>query len=287
MIRLLLALALLLSLSGCGLAPEAHAEDEMQGGLPAGSQVEPVDLAHLFEGVGGSFVLLDGGSGVYRVHDQADAATRYLPASTFKIPHTLIALETGVASGIDEVRERDRVLAPERDWWPRAWLEPHSIRTGLQASAVWLYQAFAREIGDLRMLHWLHRFGYGNASIQGGIDRFWLDGGLRISGFEQVDFLRRMHEGRLPVDADHLAALRELLVLDAGPGWRLSGKTGWAGFGEEGPGVGWLVGYLEHEGGVHYFATRIDVEPGTDMALRMRITRAALQSLLGPGASLL
>jgi beta-lactamase class D len=281
MIRVFLSMALVASLSGCGLADDARAGGEPPGGPAPGSVVEQVDLSHHFSGIAGSFVLLDGRTGAYQVHAMADAATRYLPASTFKIPHSLIALETGVVASIDEVRERDPALAPEQDWWPRGWLAPHSIRTGLQASAVWLYQDFAREIGELRMLHWLHRFGYGNASIEGGMDRFWLDGGLRISAFEQVDFLRRFHEGQLPISGAHRDAVRELLVIDEGRSWTLSGKTGWAGFGEAGPGVGWLVGYVAHEGGVHYFATRIDVLPGTDMALRMRLTRAALQELLG------
>lgn len=280
MIRLLLALALLASLAGCGPAADARAEDP-RGGPPPGAVVHAVDLSHLFDGVSGSFVLLDGRTGAYRVHDGDDAATRHLPASTFKIPHSLIALETGVVEDADEVRERDPELAPRQDWWPRAWLEPHSIRSGLQASTVWLYQSFARDIGDLRMLDWLHRFDYGNASIEGGIDRFWLSGGLRISAFEQVDFLRRFHQGALEGRASHRDVVRELLVIDSGEGWTLSGKTGWAGFGEDGPGVGWLVGYVELGGAVHYFATRIDVAPVTDMGERMRITRAALRELLG------
>lgn len=283
MIRLLLALALLAHVTGCGLAADAHAVDDPPGGPVPGAVVHEVDLTHHFDGLTGSFVLLDGQTGAYQVHDAKDAGTRHLPASTFKIPHSLIALETDVVAGVDEVRERDPELAPPQDWWPRAWLEPHSIRSGLQASTVWLYQSFAREIGDLRMLDWLHRFEYGNASIEGGIDSFWLSGGLRISGFEQVDFLRRFHDGALPGTTAYRDAVRDLLVLDEGEGWTLSGKTGWAGFGEDGPGVGWLVGYVEHEGGVHFFATRIDVLPGTDMGQRMRITRAALKELLGIG----
>lgn len=283
MIRLLLALVLVACLPGCGPAADAHADGDPPGGPPPGAVLRAVDLSHHFDGLAGSFVLLDGQTGAYQVHGVADAATRFLPASTFKIPHSLIALETGVVAGIDEVRERDPALAPRQDWWPSAWLAPHSIRSGLQASTVWLYQSFSREVGDLRMLDWLHRYGYGNASIEGGIDRFWLDGGLRISGFEQVGFLQRFRDGDLPGSVAHRDAVRQLLVIESGEGWTLSGKTGWTGVGEAGPGVGWLVGYVEHEGGVHYFATRIDVQPGTDPAQRMRITRAALRELLGVG----
>ena len=35
---------------------------------------------------------------------------------------------------------------------------------------------------------YLTRIQYGNADPSGGVDRFWLDGALRISAMEQVDF---------------------------------------------------------------------------------------------------
>lgn len=285
MMRWLMVMGLLLTAPGCGPSADARADEvpEAHGGPAPGAAVERIDLTQHFAGSTGSFVLLDGQTGAYRVHGVDAAATRHLPASTFKIPNTLIALETGVVADIDEQRVRDPGLAPERDWWPRAWLQPHSIRSGFQTSTVWFYQALAREITELRMLDWLHRLDYGNASIDGGIDLFWLDGGLRISGFEQVAFLQRFHEGALPVSDSSRLALRELLVLESGDGWVLSGKTGWTGVREQGDGVGWLVGYVERGGQVHYFATRIDVVEGTDAAERMRITRAALAELLGVG----
>src|ERR1700712_4300229 len=47
-------------------------------------------------GVGqGTFVLREGKTGALTVHDSKRAATRFIPASTFKIPNSLIGLETG------------------------------------------------------------------------------------------------------------------------------------------------------------------------------------------------
>ena len=51
------------------------------------------------------------------------------------------------------------------------------------------------------MKEWIDRFGYGNGDISGGIELFWLQGSMRVSAFEQVEFLRKLEEGRLPVSA--------------------------------------------------------------------------------------
>jgi beta-lactamase class D len=142
---------------------------------------------------------------------------------------------------------------------------------------VWYYQELARRIGSQRVQRYLQRFDYGNADISGGIDRFWLSGGLRISAEEQVKFLQRFYEGALAVSPHASDAVKPLLVLESTPEYRLSGKTGWAGFGEPGAReVGWLVGYLERAGEVYYYATNIDMRRPEDAQARMKITKAAL-----------
>ena len=45
---------------------------------------------------------------------------------------------------------------------------------------------------------YLTRIQYGNADPSGSVDRFWLDGALRISAMEQVDFLRKLYRNELP-----------------------------------------------------------------------------------------
>jgi beta-lactamase class D len=68
-----------------------------------------------------------------------------------------------------------------------------------------------------------------------------------------------------------------MLVLEDTPSYRLSGKTGWAGLGEAGPQIGWLVGYLERGGRAYPFAMNIEIEKAEDAAARMRITKSILR----------
>lgn len=228
--------------------------------------------------VEGTFVLLDGQSGEYRRHDASRAAQRFLPASTYKIPNTLIALETGVADGKDFRLAWDSKRVPRQPWWPPAWAQDHTLESALKNSAVWYYQELARRIGAKRMQAHVDRFGYGNRDISGSIDSFWLDGGLRISADEQVDFLRRFYFEQLGLSSRSTQLTKGMLVLQETPHYRISGKTGWARLGDAGqPGTGWLVGYLERQGKVFFFALNIDIKRNQDAAARMEVTKAVLR----------
>lgn len=264
---------------GCSTAVPSHRD---QGAQPTehGAATERPDLGRFFAGIDGTFVLLDAQTGRTVRYNPERARTRFLPASTFKIPNTLIALETGIASGPDFPLARDSTVAPRQAWWPAVWIQNHTLRTALPNSVVWYYQDLARRIGAERMQAYVDRFGYGNRDISGGIDRFWLTGGLRISPNEQVEFLRRFYNAELGVSERSTKIARELLVLEETPEYRLSGKSGWAGLGEpNAPQIGWLVGYLERGNEAYFFATNIDVRTSEDAGARLAITKAILGDL--------
>lgn len=268
--RRFLLRAVLILVAGVGLPGCARS-------TPDGFAIEYRDLTRHFGEIEGAFVLLDGQGRRLVVHDSARAWTRYLPASTFKIPSTLIALETGVASDPDFALPWDSVAAPRQGWWPGSWARDQTLRTAFPASVVWYYQELARRIGPERMRDHLARFDYGNEDISGGIDQFWLTGGLEISPVEQVEFLRRFYFGELGVSERSTGLVKESLVLEETPTYRLSGKSGWAGLGEPGARqIGWLVGYLERGDDVYFFATNIELRSGADAAARLRITKEIL-----------
>ena len=261
---------------GCGESERG----EVASGVVDGETEDRADLGRFFGEIEGTFVLLDGQTGRRIRYNPERAATRFLPASTYKIPNTLIALETGVADGAEFALAWDSVAVPRQSWWPASWARDQTLRSAFTASVVWYYQELARRIGPDRMREYLDRFDYGNRDISGGIDTFWLTGGLAISPDEQVDFLRRFYDGRLGVSDRTTAIAKELLVLEETPTYRLSGKTGWAGLGLDGaPEIGWLVGYGERGDEVHYFATNIEIRTNADARARVDITKAILREL--------
>ncbi|MCX9155675.1 class D beta-lactamase [Niveibacterium sp. 24ML] len=224
-------------------------------------------------GLVGTIVVFDDASGAWAASDSARAYARYLPASTFKIPNTLIALESGVVADEQAVFKWDG-----KRRFLDAWNQDQTLQSAFQVSAVWTYQEIARKVGAPAMQQYLWAFRYGNARPTPKLDSFWLDGDLRISAVEQIEFLRRFNEGALPLSPRTTAIARRIMLREEADGLRLFYKTGWAD--DAKPPIGWFVGWLERPAGKVYFALNMDMPKGMEQApLREKIARAVLNEL--------
>ncbi|WP_299649338.1 penicillin-binding transpeptidase domain-containing protein [uncultured Tateyamaria sp.] len=194
-----------------------------------------------------SFLARDLMTGTVCRLEGSDLETRHAPWSTFKIPNTLIALETGAAAGIDHWRDWDPAQRPALQYWPEAWRQGQTLKTAFQRSAVWYFQDIAFDIGSPSYRTALEDWRYGNAVVPDGSDAFWLGGPLKLSVDEQVGFLTRMVQGDLGVQSAHLADLMN--AAHAGPlgSATLYGKTGSGPVRSgqfSGKFEGWYVGWL-------------------------------------------
>lgn len=220
-------------------------------GLPAPAQrITERDLSRYFDehDLSGSFLLLNARSGEYTAYNLARCRTGFLPASTFKIPNTLLALETGVLRDTADICRWDG-----RTRQFPAWNEDMPWARALRVSSVPCYQQLARQIGAARYRQWLPRLRFGTMRVSAAtVDSFWLTGSSRITQFEQISFLRRLQQQQLPLSARSQDITKALPVLARGPGWTLRGKTGWAQ--RQGQHNGWFVGWLEQGGQAYFFA---------------------------------
>jgi len=226
-------------------------------------------------GVQGSFLLYDLKNDEYIMFDSTRCKQRFVPASTFKIFNSLVALETGVAPDEHMILKWDGVKH-ERP----AWNKDQNMETAIRNSTVWYYQELARRIGEKRMGEWITREQYGNMDTSGGIDKFWLEGGMRISQEEQIEFLRKLHAGALHFSKRSMDIVKQIIILKDTTTYTLRGKPGWAQ--RDGKNIGWLVGYLEQGGNVYFYALNIeapDPAPGAFAPARREITEAILRSL--------
>ena len=228
--------------------------------------------AHFSEaGVTGTLVIVDERQSppVTMVFDRERSMRRYSPASTFKIPHTLFALDAGAAVDEFQVFKWDGV---KRSF--AGHNQDQTLRSAMRNSTLWVYQGFAKKIGEEKARAYLRSIPYGNADPSTAKGDYWVDGNLRISAMEQVEFLRKLYRNGLSFKVEHQRLVKDLMVNQATSDWILRAKTGWEGR------YGWWVGWVETATGPVFFALNIDT-PGRldDLPKREQVVRAVLGSM--------
>lgn len=196
-----------------------------------------------------------------------------LPASTFKIANSLIALETGVVGDPDkDVFTWDGVKR-----WNEAWNKDHTLRSAIAVSAFPVYQEIARRIGPERMQTFVDLLDYGNRDIGGGIDQFWVSGNLRIDPVQQVDFVDRLRRGTLPVSKRSQDLVRDIMPITKVGDATIHAKTGLTD--RDHGSLGWMVGWVEKGEQPTVFALNMDCPEQRHVADRMTLTQACLTEI--------
>lgn len=235
---------------------------------------EQADFATHFQelGIEGSIIIHDLERDRTYQHNSERSATPFLPASTFKILNSLIALETGAIDSELAILTWDGIKRSLP-----SWNRDLNMRTAFGISAVWFYQVLARRVGHEQMRKWVMAANYGNRTIGSAedIDRFWLSGDLRITAQQQIQFLQRLYRNDLPFSEDTVATVKDIMIVEQTPDYTIRAKTGWALQGR----VGWYVGYVEKEADVYFFATNIDISDESLLPVRAEVTRHCLETL--------
>ena len=225
--------------------------------------------------VDGCFTMLDNKDGSVMVYNMKLDTMRLTPASTFKIPNSLIALQTGVAPNDSLVIPWDGV----KRWRPE-WNKDMNMREAFKLSNVGYYQEIARRIGKDTMQRWIDSLGYGNRNTGQYVDSFWLNNDLKISPDEQLGLMKRLYFDQLPFRKSVMETVRSMMVQEENTLYKLSYKTGW-GFDEQKNNIGWIVGWIEENRHVYFFVTLVkSPDPKIDMSsVRLGITKDILKEL--------
>jgi len=235
------------------------------------------DLAKHFadEGTVGTFVGYKVDDYLVIASDSDRSGEAKLPASTYKIPNSLIALETGVVEHPDkDVFKWDGVKRSIE-----AWNRDHTMRSAIAASAVPVYQEIARRIGEAQMQKYVDLLEYGNRNIGGGIDQFWLTGDLRIDPVQQVDFVDRLRRGVLPISKRSQDLVRDILPVTSAGEATIRAKSGLLGAERDSPSLGWMVGWAEKGSAPTVFALNIDMREPRHIAARMTLAQQCLTDI--------
>lgn len=211
--------------------------------------------------VKGSILVYDLKEDTYFSNDFQWARGGHLPASTYKITNSIIALETGVVENDSTLFQWDG--APRR---LKVWEQDLVFRDAFHFSCVPCYQEVARNIGSKRMNHYLKKLDYGAMQVDStNIDMFWLQGESKISQFQQVNYLKRLYQSQLSISKRTDSIIKRMMVIEDKDDYKLSGKTGWSI--RNGNNNGWFVGYLEAQNNTYFFAANVEPEQDFDMSL--------------------
>jgi beta-lactamase class D len=224
----------------------------------------------------GTMIIFDRNKDEFFGYGTLKLNTGYLPASTFKIANSLIGLETG-AIDTNQIFKWNG----EKRRLPQ-WEKELTLSEAFRVSCVPCYQEVARKIGAENMNKWLGKLDYGHIVVTPEtIDIFWLEGGSQITPQEQVDFIRRLYDEKLPLAGSTMKYVKRMMLQEITADFRLSGKTGWAI--RNGNNYGWFVGYLETDCNVYFVATLVEPINQEEMpdfaAARKQITMDAFRFL--------
>lgn len=208
------------------------------------------DLANIFDKskLNGTVVISSLNNDVKYIYNYQRAVKGYIPASTFKIINTLIALEEKVIKDENEIIKWDGKVHSYS-----SWNKDQTLQSAISVSCIWCYQKFAKKIGNDKYLTYLKNINYGNHKTGPKVTTFWLDGDIKISAMEQIEFLKKLYKNELPFEQRYIDITKKILTVEQTENYSIKAKTGFSGK------IGWYVGYVKTKNGVWFFALNADV----------------------------
>ncbi|WP_408025499.1 class D beta-lactamase [Tenacibaculum sediminilitoris] len=225
----------------------------------------------------GAILVYDLHKDVYYSNNFDWCKTGSLPASTFKIPNSIIALETGVVKNDSVIFKWNGESRPLK-----VWEQDLTFKEAFHYSCVPCYQEVARKIGVERMKSNLAKLNFGSMNVnETTLDNFWLEGKSKINQFEQVDFLKRLYNSELFISKRTDSIVKKMMIMSKNNQYVLRGKTGWSVKGKENN--GWFVGYVLVKNNAYFFATNVVPKKNFNMEFfsneRKEVTFKALKEL--------
>lgn len=187
--------------------------------------------------------------------DSADANRETLPASTFKILNSLIALETKVVFNENQILKWD---GTNHDFFGApmpVWNKDTDLKNAYKNSTIWFYVELAKKIGRKKYKKVFKQISYGNNNFkEKGVD-FWNYGTFGVSPKNQIDFLIKLYENKLSFSDKNIGIVKDIMISEENNMGIFRDKTGWTQ--KNSNNIGWWIGYLTTKDNVYFFATRI------------------------------
>jgi len=205
--------------------------------------------------VEGAIAIYDHKNHTWILSDTVATRKETLPASTFKIINLLIALETKtIASENDIVKWPGSTDTLKYDYRPNIYHDI-TVKEAFEVSAGWAFIELAKKIGKDNYKKYLTLCHYGNINLSQTDPDFWNFGAFGISPINQVEFLKKLYEEKLPFSKRNIEIVKKVMITEQNDDYTIHSKTGWTR--ENDINTGLWVGYIENKNGAYFFATRL------------------------------
>lgn len=208
-----------------------------------------------------NFILMDGSSSEIISQFGLSIEARVTPASSFKIALSLMGFNAGVL--LNEQTPTWEFQEGYEDF-SESWKASQTPQTWMTSSCIWFSKIISLKLGLESIQQYLSLFEYGNQDLSGGIvqpgpiNPAWVSSSLKISPKEQVEFVQKMIQKKLPISSNALQMTKNLLFKEEmAQGWKLFGKTGLGRAVDENGknlNVRWFVGWIENDQNFFPFA---------------------------------
>ena len=214
----------------------------------------------------GCFLLYNMKTGKFdQVIGEENCKVRHSPCSTFKVPLAVMAFDSGILKDEMQILKWDGVKDSRE-----VANKDHDARSWMKDSIVWFSQRLTPLMGKEKFQSYVDKFEYGNKDLSAGIKESWLvspaaDGpALKISGYEQIEFMKKLWTGKLPSSPRATKLTQEITFLEMTPkGYSFSGKTGSNSYGKNSKkALGWFISHIQ-KGDEEYLTAGnfLDVKP--------------------------
>jgi beta-lactamase class D len=189
------------------------------------------------------------------IEKSGDCKTRHSPCSTFKIAISLMGYD------VEFLKDENHPEFPfEKEYviYAESWKQPQTPKSWIKNSCVWYSQLITKKLGVENFRNYVEKFNYGNRDISGdegknnGLTEAWLGSSLKISPQEQLEFLQKLLDKKLPVKDEAIEMTKNILFIEDLPnGWKFYGKSGSCDSTinnqQNGWQNGWFVGWIEKD----------------------------------------
>lgn len=200
----------------------------------AASKAKPrtggIDSVFRSFGVRGGYLLFDNSEKKYTIYSDAHCKKRIPPGETFEVPLTLMAIESGLIKDSNFVFKTDSIFKGLTGSDSVLCHPKINISQALKFECNNCFKAIARTLGQERLYSWLHKFNYGSAvedsTVPTSLDEFWSDGNLRVSMYDQIEFLRKMYFNSINAKKASCDLLKTMLLTEQHGFYQIYGKLG-------------------------------------------------------------